>query len=210
MISGRFARSKRTTQQQQKQNNEKLWKEFEINYVFKRTFCNISRSHAHCRNQCEGQRNWCGLLVAFIAPKVGGIFIELNVAFVVAINWWIISTPARTALAKHLITKTSRPAINSVCLCLASGQWICLTAWLPHWLPACPPKKKTKRTTTTKRSTSRRRGENSTICHFVGPPLFVLFWAKKCALQKVARSSLSLCWWCWVLALHKYVFIYKL
>lgn len=85
---------------------------------------------------------------------------------------------------------------------------------MPGCLTAClPPKKQNKRTkttTTAKRSTGRRRGENSAICHFVGPPLFVLFWAKKCALQKVARSSLSLCWWCRVLALHKYVFIYKL
>lgn len=127
-------------------------------------------------------------LVAFVAPKVRGMFIELNVAFVVAINWWIISTPPRTALAKHLITKTSRPAINSVCLCLASGQWICLAAWLPHWLSACPPKnkkKQNKRTTTTaKRSTGSRRGENSAICHFVGPPLFVLFWGKEVLTAK--------------------------
>lgn len=129
-------------------------------------------------------------LVAFVAPKVRGMFIELNVAFVVAINWWIISTPPRTALAKHLITKTSRPAINSVCLCLASGQWICLAAWLPHWLSACPPKKQKKKNIIKeqqqqqKRSTGSRRGENSAICHFVGPPLFVLFWGKEVRTAK--------------------------
>lgn len=154
-------------------------------------------------------------LVAFVAPKVGGMFIELNVAFVVAINWWIISTPPRTALAKHLITKTSRPAINSVCLCLASGQWICLAAWLPHWLPhwlsACPPKNKIKEQQ--QQQKDQRVAEEERTAHIatlLGRPSLFCFGAKKCALQKVARSSLSLCWWCWVLALHKYVFIYKL
>lgn len=45
MISGRFARSKRTKKKNKIMKN--LEKQFEINYVFKRTFCNISRSHAH-------------------------------------------------------------------------------------------------------------------------------------------------------------------
>lgn len=85
-------------------------------------------------------------------------------------------------------------ACNKFCLPLSRLGPMNMPDCLTASLTAClPPKKKTKRTTTTKISTSRRRGENSTICHFVGPPLFVLFWAKKCALQKVARSSLSLC-----------------
>lgn len=121
-------------------------KEFEINYVFKRTFCNIGRSHAHTgETNAKASKIDADCACCICCPKVGGMFIELNVAFAVAINWWIISTPPRTALAKHLITKTSRPAINSVCLCLASGQWICLTAWPPDCLTDClPAPQKTK------------------------------------------------------------------
>lgn len=122
-----------------------------------------------------------------------------------AINWWIISTRLRTkpctALAKHLITKTSRPAINSVCLCLAWGQWICLTASL-----AAPPRKKKNGA-----EVAEEEQRNLPLCCWnlyplsdPPPPYFVS------ALQKVARSSLSLlCWWCWVLepCINMFLFI---
>lgn len=127
-------------------------------------------------------------LLHLLPPKVRGIFIELNVAFVVvAINWWIISTPARTALAKHLITKTSRPAINSVCLCLASGQWICLTASLTACLPPKNRKKnKINTTTTTKRSTSRRRGERTAqFATLLGRPSLFCFGQRSARCKKL-------------------------
>lgn len=90
------------------------------------------------------KRNWCGLLLVLaccICPRKS----RRNFYRIKCWQpWWIISTPSHsilhtpqsacTALAKNLITKTSRPAINSVCLCLASGPMN-----MPHWLRTPPP-----------------------------------------------------------------------
>lgn len=192
-----------------------LEKEFEINYVFKRTFCNISRSHAHTgETNAKASEIDADCACCICCPKSPRNVYRIKCCL--RRRYQLMNNKHSTAYsAGQTFNYKNVAACNKFCLPLSRLGPMNMPGRLTASLTVClPPKKrKTKIKVQKQQQKDQRVAEEERTAQFatlLGRPSLFCFGAKKCALQKVARSSLSLCWWCWVLALHKYVFIYKL
>lgn len=163
-----------------------LEKEFEINYVFKRTFCNISRSHAHTgETNAKASEIDADCACCICCPKSPRNVYRIKCCL--RRCYQLMNNKHSTAYsAGQTFNYKNVAACNKFCLPLSRLGPMNMPGCLTASLTVClPPKKQNKRTkTTAKRSTGSRRGENSAICHFVGPPLFVLFWGKEVRTAK--------------------------